>query len=165
MKRSQAKYNLLRFMLRQTSKYINTNSDTMEYRQAPGQGDVVLDNWFVERDKYLFNNNSRKESDFVFLKSLAAIFYRKKRFLMSCAYICCFHCFLLKRFCFSSHFRRLFMRGLVATVKFCSYFWRVTFAWGHEFLNVKRILVHACVFARTSKIRINILRKIFKDKN
>lgn len=67
-------------MLRQTSKYINTNWDTMDYRQAPGQGDVVLDNWSVERNKYLFNNNSRKESDFVFLKSLAAIFYRKNGF-------------------------------------------------------------------------------------
>jgi len=60
------------------------------------------------------------------------------------------------------------MRGLVATVKFCShsaYFWRVTFAGGHEFLNVKRILVYACAFVRASKIRIDILRKTFKDKN
>lgn len=35
----------------------------------------------------------------------------------------------------------------------------LSFTGGHEFLNVKRILVHACAFARTSKIRINILRK------
>lgn len=41
----------------------------------------------------------------------------------------------------------------------------LSFAGGHEFLNIKRILVHACAFARTSKIRINILRKTFLEKN
>ena len=85
----------------------------------------------------------------------------EKRFLMSGAYICCLHCFCIKTFFFSFHFRRLFLRGLVTTLKFCSYFWRVTFAGGHEFLNVKRILGHACAL---SKIRVKILRKTIKDK-